>query len=213
MTMNYFVIRSNNFSSPGRPISKKWLEAGSVATGIKMLQSNCPDIVFMDVEMKDGTAMDILREALPHDYDVIFISACDHTDHRVRSIQLAGFEYYPKGSDYLEMYSSIMNCRYGKYTSKSVLILDRLLGDTEGTNQDIEISLPIGKEITFVKMSDIIRLEADPHSKVPITIFYLDDGNEHFSTRCLSYFENLLIPYGFINCTAYILVNKSFYNI
>jgi two-component system LytT family response regulator len=202
----------NQFLFSRTPDLEEVLEAGSVLTGIKMLQSNCPDIVFMDVQMKDGTAMDILREAQPHDYDVIFIAACEHTDHLVRCIQLAGFEFYDKDSDMSQMHASILNCRYGEYTSKSFLILNKLLETKEAT-QDVEISLPIGKELNFIRIADIIRLEADPYSKVPSTIFYLDDGNEHFSTRRLSYFENLLIPYGFVNCTAYILVNKSFYKI
>ncbi len=187
-------------------------EADSIETGIRLLESTCPDIVFMDVEIKDGTGIDILLGSLSHDYDVIFNCSCDDSDHRVRSIRLAGFECYLKTGDTQEMLDVIAHCRYGKYTLKSLLILNRLL-EIKEADQDVEISITLGKELTFFRIADIVRLEADMHSTVPITIFYLDNGNEHFSTKRFSYFENLLIPFGFTNCTPYILVNKFFYNI
>ena len=49
--------------------------AGSVKEGLKVLEKNSPDLVFLDVEMPHGSGFDLLANFPKKSFDVIFITA------------------------------------------------------------------------------------------------------------------------------------------
>ena len=49
-------------------------QADSVESGINLIKQIIPDIVFLDVEMPDGTGFDLLQKLKPINFKVIFIA-------------------------------------------------------------------------------------------------------------------------------------------
>ena len=49
-------------------------QADSVDSGIKLIKQLDPDLVFLDVEMPDGTGFDLLQKLGPISFKVIFIT-------------------------------------------------------------------------------------------------------------------------------------------
>ena len=76
---------------PGLMVAGK---ADGVGTGIKAIRVLKPDIVFLDVNMSDGTAFDLLHALVPVDFRVILVSALDKDT--IRAFRLSGMEYLLK---------------------------------------------------------------------------------------------------------------------
>jgi len=80
-------------------------EAAGVAEGIKAIRSLHPDLVFLDINLKDGTGFDLLNVFPTNDFKVIFISAFDK--NTIRAFKLSGLEYLMKPFEPAEINSAI----------------------------------------------------------------------------------------------------------
>lgn len=80
-------------------------EASGVAEGINAIQTLQPDLVLLDINMKDGTGFDLLRSLDTIDFKVIFISACDK--NMIQSFKLSGVEYLLKPVNQVELKGKI----------------------------------------------------------------------------------------------------------
>jgi two-component system, LytTR family, response regulator len=80
-------------------------EACGVADGIKAIETLHPDLVLLDINMKDGTGFDLINAFPEIDFKVIFISAFDKKT--IQAFKLSGFEYLMKPVNPEEMTSAI----------------------------------------------------------------------------------------------------------
>jgi two-component system, LytTR family, response regulator len=83
-------------------------EASSVADGSNAILELHPDLVFLDINLGDGNAFDMLHALKAYDFAVVFISAFDR--ETIRAFKLSGLEYLQKpfnSSDLLEVVKRI----------------------------------------------------------------------------------------------------------
>ena len=71
--------------------------ASGVAEGISAILNIRPDLVFLDINMKDGSGFDLLHSLNGIDFRIIFISACDR--QMVQAFDLSGMECLSKPFD------------------------------------------------------------------------------------------------------------------
>ena len=78
-------------------------KANGVRSGIKMISELQPDLVFLDMNMDDGTGFDLLHALMPIRFKVIFVSAMDK--ETIHAFRLSGMEYLlkPVSPDELKM--------------------------------------------------------------------------------------------------------------
>ena len=76
---------------PGLMVAGK---AEGVRTGIEAIRVLKPDIVFLDVNMSDGTAFDLLHALAPVGFRVIFVP--ERAKDMIRVFQLSSMEYLLK---------------------------------------------------------------------------------------------------------------------
>jgi len=69
-------------------------EVPGVQTGISLIRELRPDLVLLDINMKDGTGFDLLNAFTVIDFKVIFISAFDK--NTIRAFRLSDVEYLLK---------------------------------------------------------------------------------------------------------------------
>lgn len=69
-------------------------KASGVKSGIEAIRSLHPDLIFLDMNMADGTGFDLLDALSPFDFQVIFVSAMDK--NTIRTFRLGGMEYLLK---------------------------------------------------------------------------------------------------------------------
>jgi two-component system, LytTR family, response regulator len=72
-------------------------KASGVKSGVTAIGEFHPDLVFLDMNMADGTGFDLLHSLMPLDFRVIFVSAMDK--NLVHAFRLSGMEYLLKPVD------------------------------------------------------------------------------------------------------------------
>ena len=69
-------------------------KASGVKSGIEAIRALHPDLVFLDMNMGDGTGFDLLHALAPVNFRVIFVSAMDKDT--IRAFRLSSMEYLLK---------------------------------------------------------------------------------------------------------------------
>jgi two-component system, LytTR family, response regulator len=80
-------------------------EASGVTTGILAIREFQPDLVFLDINLDDGSGFDLLHGLEPVNFRVIFISAFDKKT--ILAFNLSGLEYLAKPISPTELCESI----------------------------------------------------------------------------------------------------------
>jgi two-component system, LytTR family, response regulator len=77
-------------------------EAANVKEGIALVNSEKPDLLFLDIQMPDGDGFDLLEKVKSRDFGVIFITASD--EYAVKAFRFSALDYLlkPIDSDDLE---------------------------------------------------------------------------------------------------------------
>jgi two-component system LytT family response regulator len=81
--------------------------ASGVGEGISAINDLRPDLIFLDINMKDGTGFDLLRSLNRIDFRIIFISACDR--RMSLAFDLSGMECLSKPFDPVRLTTAVKN--------------------------------------------------------------------------------------------------------
>lgn len=76
------------------PQVKEIHEATGVATGLAAVKEHRPDVVFLDVEMNDGTGFDLISKLAPVSFELIFITA--HNKYAVDAFRMSALDFLLK---------------------------------------------------------------------------------------------------------------------
>jgi two-component system LytT family response regulator len=178
-------------------------EADGVVSGAKMLKSTAPDIVFLDIQMQDGSGFDLLDILPSIDFKIIFITASDA--HAIKAFRYAAIDYLVKPVDPDELKSALQRYRENHLneSEKYKLLSDSLKNHSRPNER---LALHAQDKINIVNIADIIRCE----SHVNYTTFYFMDGSRIVVTRTLKDFDDLLNDQGFYRVHQSHLVNMKF---
>ena len=77
----------------------------NVVSGLKAIEEIQPDIVFLDIQMPDGTGFDMLKMIPDKNFEVIFITA--HEEFAIKAIKFSALDYILKPIDPEELKKSI----------------------------------------------------------------------------------------------------------
>lgn len=178
-------------------------EAGGVIEGAKLLKTTRPDVLFLDIQMQDGSGFDLLDILKEIPFKIIFITASDA--HAIKAFRYAAIDYLMKPVDPDELVAAL-----GKLREKKVNESEKynLLNDTLKNHHkpQTRLALHTQDKIHIVGISDIIRCE----SNVNYTEFYFTGGKKLLVTKTLKDFEDLLSEQGFYRVHQSHLVNTKF---
>lgn len=136
--------------------------AQSVQEGCQLIQQHPPDVVFLDVEMPDGTGFDLLKKAGPYHFQVIFMTG--HNKHAIRAIKFGALDYLLKPVSAVELAASIGRARQKleeEVPQRQLQILLETLDRFDIQKLPTQIAISTSKGIYFKKVKDIVRLKAD----------------------------------------------------
>lgn len=80
-------------------------EANSVKTGKKLIEDMQPEVVFLDVEMLDGTGFNLLEELSEINFKLIFITAYDN--YAIQAFKYSAIDYILKPVDTDELEDAV----------------------------------------------------------------------------------------------------------
>jgi len=176
--------------------------AESVAQGAELIKKLSPDLVFLDIEMADGSGFDLLERAQPINFDVIFTTASDQ--HALRAIKYSAIDYLLKPIDGDELKAAVEKFKKKRTENTGLENLKFLLQNFKKPSDNYaKITLPTGNAYEIVNVKDIIRCEADGS----YTSFILESGRKLLVSASLKHYEDLLPTDDFIRVHHHHLIN------
>jgi len=180
-----------------------YTDGENVETGLASIESLKPDIVFLDIQMPDGTGFDLLSRVKEKNFELIFITAFQ--EYAIMAIKFSALDYILKPIDEEELKTAIINAidtiDFKKDDTQFEALSHNLL-----PNQKRKLVLKTQESVHVVDLSDIIRCEADKN----YTFFYLSNGKKILVSRTLKDFETLLSNQGFFRVQQSHLINLDF---
>jgi len=176
-------------------------EANGVVSGAKLLKEVKPEIVFLDIQMQDGSGFDLL-EIVPEVYfKVIFTTASDA--FAIKAFRYAAVDYLLKPVDPDELMEAVAKFKEANTEQQESLTL---LSDTMKTGQlPGRIALHTMEKIHITKIEDIIRCESNGN----YTQFFFSDNQKLLVTKTLKDFDKLLAEHQFIRVHQSHLINAA----
>jgi two-component system LytT family response regulator len=179
--------------------------AFNAAGGITAIKTHQPDLIFLDIQMPDASGFDVLKAFTTINFEIIFITAYDQ--YGIQAIKFSALDYLLKPIDIAEFKLAITKATEKIITKKKDHNIENLLEYIKaGQRESPKIALPTLNEIMYIKVSTIIRCEADNN----YTTFYLDNGERILVCKTLKEFDELLRPHRFIRAHQSHLVNLQF---
>ncbi len=176
-------------------------EAFNVESGIESIKRLKPDVIFLDIEMPDGTGFDLLSQINSVGFEVIFVTAYDK--YAVKAFQFSAVDYLLKPVRPELLISSVQKL-INKIDIKDLgKKIDTLLGNTKKLNK---IALPTAEGLHVVKIEDIMRCSADDY----YTIFYTKEGNKIIVSKTLKEYAEILESLNFFRTHQSHLINLEY---
>lgn len=178
-------------------------EADGVTSGLKAIQNIKPDVVFLDVEMDDGTGIELVKQLGANiNFQLIFITA--HNKYAIDAFKLSAIDFLLKPIDPSELTESLRKAEKNlksHFLESQLQILQDSITDMKRT--DAKIALKDSEAIYFVKVSDIIRCEASG----AYTVFHISGHKDIIMSKGIKEYEDLLKQYDFFRTHHSHLVN------
>lgn len=177
-------------------------KADSMITAYEMITKHQPDLVFMDIEMPNGNAFDLLEKFDKIDFEIIFTTAYDH--YAIKGIKYSAIDYLLKPIDPEELVQAVHRFQE-KAGQKNFLDqkIKMLLTNIKPENKIKKVGLPDGDGLVFINLSDIIRCDSDSN----YTFFILTNGKKIIASRTLGEYEQMFADDNFFRVHRSHLIN------
>ena len=178
--------------------------ADSVKRGKTMILREKPDLVFLDIQLSDGTSFEILESLNEINFNVIFTTAYDQ--YAIKAFQFSAVDYLLKPLDIQEVKQAVDKCLRRKKANLTATQLENLLANmNQNQNNDPILSISTSENIEFVKIKDIIRCEAS----AAYTDLILRDAKRIVISKVIKDMELLLDEHPFYRIHQSHLINLS----
>jgi two-component system, LytTR family, response regulator len=178
--------------------------AKNVHEGAEFIKTLKPDLVFLDIQMPDGTGFDLLEQVQDKKFEIIFTTATDK--HALRAIKYSACDYLLKPIDIDELKQAVEKVASKKNAGPSMENLQFLIQHLKKSDDNYQkITLPTGNAYEIINIKDIIRCEAD----ASYTHFYLSGGKKLMVSASLKHYEDLLPESDFIRVHHQHLINMN----
>lgn len=178
-------------------------EADSVKSGLAQITNNNPDLVFLDVQMQDGTGFDILEMLPAINFKVIFVTSYDK--FAIRAFKYSAIDYILKPVDPDLLVTAINRVSDKDFYTDIDKKLDVLISNKNSLEK---IALPASDGIRFLKINDIVRCESDSN----YTTFFTVNKEKIVVSKTLKEYEVLLSSMKFFRVHKSHLVNLRYVN-
>ena len=182
----------------------KAISAGeTVVSGLKAIEEHSPDIVFLDIQMPDGTGFDLLRSLPNKSFEVIFITA--HEEFAIKAIKFSALDYILKPIDADELKAAVERAIKSVGSKKEEIQFDALQLNIQ-PNQKRRLVLKTHESVHVVELDSIIRCESERN----YTSFFLISGKKIVVSKTLKDYEILLAGHNFLRVQQSHLINLDF---
>ncbi|HEY0030445.1 MAG TPA: LytTR family DNA-binding domain-containing protein [Bacteroidia bacterium] len=174
----------------------------SMLSAFEAITNKNPDLVFLDIEMPNGNAFDLLEKFKEINFNIIFTTAYDH--YAIKAIKFSAVDYILKPIDPEELVVAVK--RFEERTGQKATLdkqFKTLLSNVRPENKLKKVGIPDGDGLIFINLSDIIRCDSDGN----YTFFILTSGKKIIASRTLGEYEQMFADDNFFRIHRSHLIN------
>lgn len=177
-------------------------EAANVKDGITLVNQNKFDLLFLDIDLPDGTGFNVLENMTNSDFSLVFTTA--HNDHAIKAFRYSAIDYLLKPIDPDELEDAVQKVRK-KSKLDNIEHKVELLYENLHQKKFERISFPTMNGFEIIQTQDIILFSSENN----YTNVHLKCGKKILITKTIKVYEELLSNSGFLRVHQSHLVNLS----
>lgn len=184
-------------------------EADSVTSGYEILNSLKPQVVFLDIQLNDGTGFDILEKLKQNNGEIktniVFITA--HEQYAIKAFRFSALDFLLKPVDPDDLQKVIAKIHAEIEKNNSFSHIDLLLENIRKKVDNFKrIALSNSDGIHLFEINDIIRCESEDN----YTKFFIKNAKPVLISKTLKEYEELLSEHGFERIHQSHLINLNY---
>lgn len=179
-------------------------EADSVSSGTSLILREQPDIVFMDIEILEGTSFAILDNLKRIDFKIVFVTA--HGHFAIKAIKYSAFDFLLKPFKTEELVSTLKRLRSTEGEDENYKLKFELLFNELNGKKNKKIAISSLESVKFVAVDQIIRIEAE-RSYCRII---LSDKHQILSSKNMHHYELMLTEQNFVKIHRSHIINLDY---
>ncbi len=184
--------------------------AHNIKTGISAIESNLPDIVFLDIELPDGKGIDLLDNIDgKYHFETIFITS--HDNYAIEAIRKNAVDYILKPVTKQQLSSAINKVKDRIQRIKTIqevgILKAKLNSLQQNNNENAKILINTMKDgMQIIPAKEIVIVESTGN----YTTFHLTNNKKITSSKTLSNFEDKLITINFFKIHRSFIINLQY---
>jgi len=181
-------------------------QASNAREGIDGIKKYKPDLLFLDIEMNDGTGFDLLQKLDDRNFRIIFITA--HDEYALKAFRFNAIDYLLKPIILSELEDAIQKA--SGYLPEKKFASDEQLENLathihNPKKVHDKIAIPTSDGFVLVALQDILFCHANGN----YTAFHLVNNKQLLSSYTLKQYHELLIDQNFFRAHRSYLINLS----
>jgi two-component system LytT family response regulator len=185
-------------------------QASNVKSGLEQIQSLNPQIVFLDIEMPDGSGFDLLRKIKEYDFEIIFTTGFD--EYAIEAFRYSAIGYLLKPISATELKQTVKKAidivelkNAGRKDEIKKQVATMFESYASPTGKMHTLLLPDMDGFQVIPLADILYLEgAGNYSKI-----YMINDEMLLSSHNVGYYEDYLLNEGFFRISRSHIINLS----
>ncbi|WP_299435554.1 LytTR family DNA-binding domain-containing protein [uncultured Aquimarina sp.] len=176
-------------------------ECESVKEAVVVANACKPDLIFLDINLTDGTGFDFLDETENLHFKVIFITA--YEEYALKALKIGAVDYLLKPVDIEELKDAL-----NKVSKLSVNTQKQQIKTAKQvfSNDSDTLILSLQDSFQIIDLKELMYCESDKG----YTTFYLNNGKKHLASKSIKEFEEQLTQHSFTRPHQSFIVNLKF---
>lgn len=176
-------------------------ECESVKEAVVVANACQPDLIFLDINLTDGTGFDLLDQIEHLNFKVIFITA--YEEFALKALKIGAVDYLLKPVDVKDLEVALQKVSNLPVAEQKQQIK---AAKSVWNNEDSKLILSLHDSFQVIDLSELMFCESDKG----YTSFYCIDGKKHVVSKTLKEFEEQLTSAGFTRPHQSYMVNLKF---
>ncbi|MDA0176405.1 LytR/AlgR family response regulator transcription factor [Mesoflavibacter profundi] len=176
-------------------------ECESVKEAVIVTKACKPDLIFLDINLSDGSAFDFLDQTNHLNFKIIFITA--YEEFALKALKIGAVDYILKPVDIDDLETAIrkVECLPLQTQQAQVQKVKDVLQQPE-----TKLILSLHDSYQVIDLNELLYCESDKG----YTTFYCNDGKKYMASKTLKEFENQLFKSNFVRPHQSFMVNLKF---
>ena len=177
-------------------------EANSVKSALETVNKLKPNLVFLDIDLGDGNAFELLEQLENKDFDIIFITGFD--DHAIKAIKVGALDYILKPVDEDEFKTAVLKAIKNNQKENHLEKLIEVSSEYFKGVTKKRIILKTSDTVYAIYEDDILYCRSEGN----YTTFYTQQMEKIVVSKSIKKIEEILSEDVFIRCHQSYIVNK-----